>query len=77
MKDESEFPKRIARVLHHNPHRQQGGDTHGTLKWMETKGNRAGTIVYQDTRGDQVKTDFFVRKLRSTVTHTDLNGKLN
>ena len=55
MKDESEFPERIARLLHHNPHRQQGGDTHGTLKWMETKGNRAGTIVYQDTRGDQVK----------------------
>lgn len=51
---ESEFPERVAKVLHHNPHRQQNSDTHGTLRWMETKANLSGTVVYQDTRGDQV-----------------------
>ena len=49
--DESQFPERVAKVLHHNP---RNSDTHGTLRWTETKGNRSGTIVYQDTRGDQV-----------------------
>jgi predicted ATPase len=49
---ESHFPERVAKVLHHNP---GNTDTHGTLTWMETSGNRLGTIIYQDTRGDQVK----------------------
>jgi hypothetical protein len=47
---ESHFPERVAKVLHHNP---GNTDTHGTLTWMETSGNRLGTIIYQDTRGDQ------------------------
>ena len=44
------FPDRIRLTLNH-----PDGDSHGTMHWMETTGNEAGTIVYQDTRGDQVR----------------------
>ncbi len=43
------FPDRIQLTLNHPDE-----DTHGTMKWMETYGNKKRTIVYQDTRGDQV-----------------------
>lgn len=43
------FPDRIHLSLNH-----PDDDSHGTMHWMETTGNKAGTIVYQDTRGDQV-----------------------
>ena len=31
-----------------------GEDSHGTIMWLETQGNKKESIVYQDTRGDQV-----------------------
>ena len=43
------FPDRIQLTLNH-----PDDDSHGTMHWMETGGNKKGTIVYQDTRGDQV-----------------------
>ncbi|XP_064405808.1 uncharacterized protein LOC135350883 [Halichondria panicea] len=42
------FPDRIQLTLNHPDE-----DTHGTMKWMETCGNKKRTIIYQDTRGDQ------------------------
>ena len=47
--EEDRFPERIQLTLNH-----PDDDSHGTMHWMETQGNRRGTIVYQDTRGDQV-----------------------
>ncbi|XP_065827051.1 interferon-induced protein 44-like [Oscarella lobularis] len=47
------FPERVDRVLHHQPLDMPNSDEHGTLKWIETRLNDAGTIVLQDTRGDQ------------------------
>lgn len=46
--EEADFPSKVRLTLNHP------GDSHGTMHWMETQINRAGTIVYQDTRGDQV-----------------------
>lgn len=43
------FPDRVQLTLNH-----PDDDTHGTMQWMETCGNKRETIVYQDTRGDQV-----------------------
>lgn len=47
--EEDHFPDRVQLTLNHPDE-----DTHGTMQWMETNGNKKGTIVYQDTRGDQV-----------------------
>jgi GTPase SAR1 family protein len=45
----AEFPARIQMTLNH-----PGEDSHGTIMWLETRGNRKESILYQDTRGDQV-----------------------
>ena len=47
--EEDRFPDRIQLTLNH-----PDSDSHGTMCWMETLGNKKGTVVYQDTRGDQV-----------------------
>ncbi|CAI8047349.1 hypothetical protein GBAR_LOCUS26165 [Geodia barretti] len=44
----AEFPARIQMTLNH-----PGEDSHGTIMWLETRGNRKESILYQDTRGDQ------------------------
>lgn len=43
------FPEKVWQTLNHPDE-----DTHGTLRWLETWGNKKQTIAYQDTRGDQV-----------------------
>ena len=48
--EDDHFPDRVQLTLNHPDE-----DTHGTMQWMETNGNKKGTIVYQDTRGDQVR----------------------
>ena len=45
----AEFPEKVQLVLHHPDE-----DSHGTMHWLETRGNPRGTVVFQDTRGDQV-----------------------
>ena len=47
--EEARFPDRVSLTLNHPDE-----DSHGTMQWMETSGNKHSTIVYQDTRGDQV-----------------------
>jgi hypothetical protein len=44
------FPDRVSLTLNHPDE-----DSHGTMQWMETSGNKHGSIIYQDTRGDQVQ----------------------
>lgn len=48
--EQAEFPGNVRLTLNH-----PGEDSHGTMHWMETRGNSKGTILYQDTRGDQVR----------------------
>ena len=49
--EEAQFPDKVRLTLNH----PDEPDSHGTMHWLETKGNTKGTILYQDTRGDQVR----------------------
>ena len=48
--EEPTFPARIQMTLNHPDE-----ESHGTVTWLETRGNDRSTVVYQDTRGDQVR----------------------